>query len=327
MELLFRAIDDRQGEQWTAHFRKLWPDYRQWYLREGIENRPTFLETRMALRRHMPEMLPLWQRRVELAGGGDLEARFLSLYCPPAYLTGCSQAVWPGAEPLLVRNYDYHPGAFDALALRTQWGQHAVLGTSDCMIGLVDGINDAGLAVSLTFGGRRMVGTGFGLPIILRYVLETCTSVAQASRVLARVPTHMAYNVTVLDARGRHATVYMAPDRKAVVTRNAVATNHQGRVDWASHERATASVRRERFLLQRLSLHPEPQERFVAAFLKPPLYSLAFERGFGTLYTAALRPAEGTVTYHWLDHQLQLDIHAFQTAERRIRYQAPTLTP
>lgn len=327
MELLFSAVDDRQGAQWAAHFRHLWPGYRQWYLREGIENRPTFLETRMALRQHMPEMLPLWERCVDLAGGGDLEARFLSLYCPPAYLTGCSQAVWPGTEPLLVRNYDYHPGAFDALALRTQWGKRTVMGTSDCMIGLVDGINDAGLALSLTFGGRRVVGSGFGVPIILRHVLQTCDSTQQATRTLARVPTHMAYNVTVVDRHRQHATVFMSPDRKAIVTRSAVATNHQGRVDWASHERATSSVRRERFLLQRLSLHSEPQAAFIQAFLRPPLYSLAFDRGFGTLYTAALRPAQGSLSYHWPNRELHLDINDFQPDQRRIRYASPVLTP
>ena len=123
--------------------------------------------------------------------------------------------------------------------------------------------------------------------------------------------------------RASHATVFMAPDRKAVVTRSAVATNHQGRVDWASHERLTASVRRERFLLQRLSLHPEPQDEFIKAFLKPPLYSLAFDRGFGTLYTAALRPADGSVTYHWQHSQMPLDINAFQPAQCHIRYPDP----
>lgn len=323
MDLLFSALQDQHGETWGTCFQRLWPAYRRWYLREGMENRPTFLEARMALRTHMPQMLPVWEQCVDAAGGGDLEARFLSLYCPPAYLTGCSQAVWPGKAPLMVRNYDYHPGAFDALALRTQWGDHAVLGTSDCMIGLVDGINDAGLAVSLTFGGRRVVGTGFGMPIILRCVLQSCETTAQATSILARVPTHMAYNVTVLDARGHCATVYMSPDRQAVVTRVAVATNHQGKVDWASHERATASVRRERFLLQRLSLHAEPQDTFVGAFLKPPLYSLAFDLGFGTLYTAALRPKQGTLTYHWPGDQWLLDLNHFQSSERHVSYPEP----
>ena len=55
-----------------------------------------------------------------------------------------------------------------------------VVGTEDCGWGLLDGVNDAGLAVSLTFGGRPQVGDGFGIPLILRYVLQTCTDVDQA---------------------------------------------------------------------------------------------------------------------------------------------------
>ena len=98
-----------------------------------------------------------------MAGGGDQQARFLSFYCPPPYLSGCSQAIWPGKQPVMVRNYDYNPHAFDSLILRTELGRGAaVMGTSDGLWGLVDGVtNDAGLAISLTFGGRRVVGEGF----------------------------------------------------------------------------------------------------------------------------------------------------------------------
>ena len=46
-------------------------------------------------------------------------------------------------------------------------------------------MNDDGLAVSLTFGGRRVLGDGFGIPIVLRYLLETCGTVEEA-RVDAR---------------------------------------------------------------------------------------------------------------------------------------------
>ena len=49
-----------------------------------------------------------------------------------------------------------------------------MLGMSDCLWGLLDGVNDAGLAVSLTFGGRRDVGDGFAIPLVVRYLLETC---------------------------------------------------------------------------------------------------------------------------------------------------------
>ena len=56
-----------------------------------------------------PSLLPTWERLVDLVGGGDLEARFLSLYDPPAFVSGCTQALWTHRTPALVRNYDYAP--------------------------------------------------------------------------------------------------------------------------------------------------------------------------------------------------------------------------
>jgi len=320
MQLTFTALDDRSGLAWRSLFERLWPAYRAWYLQEGIEARPTYLECRKALRACMPEMVPVWERLVDLAGGGDLAARMLSLYGPPAYLTGCSQAVWPGAEPLLVRNYDYSTRAFDAVVLRTDWSGRDVLGTSDCLIGLVDGVNDAGLAVSLTFGGRRVVGSGFGVPIVLRYVLQTCETTEQASAALARIPTHMAYNVTVLDARRHYVTAHLSPDRTPLITRAAVATNHQGQVEWVSHARQTATVERERYLLTQLTLHPDTDSRFIGAFLRPPLYSLAFERGFGTLYTAAMRPLRREVVYRWPAAEWRQSLDEFRPGSVSVSY-------
>ena len=116
-----------------------------------------------------------------------------------------------------------------------------------------------------------MVGEGFGVPLILRYVLQTCETAQEAGEVLARVPTHMSYNVTVLDRKRRYLTAMMAPDRPAVITRAAVATNHQENVEWISHARFTATVERERYLLQRLRLHRDiPMLQIVLMFFPPP---------------------------------------------------------
>ncbi|MGD9295164.1 MAG: C45 family autoproteolytic acyltransferase/hydrolase, partial [Roseobacter sp.] len=176
------------------------------------------------------------------------------------------------------------------------------------------------LAVSLTFGGRQEVGTGFGVPLILRYVLQMCSNTTEASAVLRRVPCHMSYNVTLLDARRRFATAYLSPDREPVMTHAAVATNHQERVEWTSHARFTATVERERFLLQRLTLHPETQSKFIGAFLRPPLYSTAFSSGFGTLYTAAYRPKEGRLDIHWPDRAWTKSFKDFQEDSVRVVY-------
>ncbi|GAB5470331.1 MAG: C45 family autoproteolytic acyltransferase/hydolase [Rhodospirillales bacterium] len=319
MHLTFRAVEEAQpGPKWAALFAAAWPAYRTWWLQDGAQARPTYLASRRALRTHMPEIAPLYEALCELAGGGDLAARFLSFYCPPAYLSGCSQAIHPGDRPLLVRNYDYSPTAFDALVLRSAWQGRDVIGSSDGLWGLVDGMNDAGLAVSLTFGGRRVVGEGFGVPLILRYILQTCETTAEAGAVLQRIPTHMSYNVTLVDRQRRYLTAYMGPDRETLLTHAAVATNHQERVEWVSHARFSATVERERFLLQRLTLHREPAERFIAAFLKPPLYSTAFAAGFGTLYTAVYRPRDLTLQLLWPQGHWDLPLEGFEEGARRI---------
>jgi predicted choloylglycine hydrolase len=321
MQLKFTALsDDGTGTRWRSLFQRFWPAYREWYLRDGIAARPTYLECRDAMRRYMPQSVPLWEQLVDVAGGGDIAARFLSLYNPPQYLSACSQAVWPGEEPLLVRNYDYSQYAFEATALHSSWGNRTVLGSSDCLVGLVDGINDSGLALSLTFGGRRVVGSGFGMPLLLRHVLQHCENTPDAVRALCAIPTHMAYNVTVLDARRNAKTLHLSPDREPVVLNSPLATNHQEAVEWSAHARATATLEREQFLLRRLTAKREPDTDFIAAFLRPPLYSLHFARGFGTLYTAALRPRLGEMSYVWPDSQWRLSLRAFEDSTRVVTY-------
>ena len=317
--MYWRALDiEPTGAKWAGLFGEYWPDYRAWWLREGETARPTYAASRRALATHMPELVPLYDDLCAQAGGGDLAARFLSFYNPPPYLSGCSQAIWAGKEPVMVRNYDYNPNAFDQLVLRTEWQGRKVLGTSDGLWGLVDGVNDAGLSISLTFGGRRVVGEGFGVPLILRYVLQTCTTTDEATAVLARVPTHMSYNVTVLDRKRTYATAMMAPDREAIITHAAVATNHQENVEWVSHARFTATVERERFLLQRLRLHRDPEEKFINAFLRPPLYSTAFNAGFGTLYTAVYRPRRRQMELRWPGTTWLLNLNDFVEGAREV---------
>ncbi len=322
-ELTFEAISERDpGERWQEMFQRHWPAYERWFLSEGIEARQTYLAGLRALRKYMPELVPVYEKLTDLAGGGDLAARFLSFYCPPPYLSGCSQAVWPGDEPMLVRNYDYAPELSDGVILSSRWNERWVSGISDGLFGLVDGMNDTGLAVSLTFGGRTIVGDGFGVPLILRYVLEFCRTTEEASEALKRIPCHMAYNVTVVDRDGRHLTAYLSPDRGTVISDARVATNHQEQVEWHKHARATATVERERFLLQRLTLHDEPADRFIGAFLKPPLYSTAFDRGFGTLYTSVYWPARGIIEYRWPGETWRHDVDRLDQGIRRIRYPA-----
>jgi predicted choloylglycine hydrolase len=190
-----------------------------------------------------------------------------------------------------------------------------VIGTSDCLWGLLDGMNDAGLGVSLTFGGRRVLGDGFGIPLVVRYVLETCETVAQAQETLARLPYSLAHNLTVVDCDGAVLTAYLSPDREPIFRSFPAATNHQGIVEWPEQAKATRTIERERSIVRSLEDETQTVEGFADAFLRAPLFSTAYESGWGTLYTAVYRPLEGVVDFRWPTHTWRLGFESFTVAE------------
>jgi predicted choloylglycine hydrolase len=315
----FHAVAEPQpGARWRARFEATWPAYRRWYLRDGDAARPSYAVARRRLREHMPELVPTWERLVELAGGGDVAARMLSLYDPPPLVTGCTQAVLSGAEPVLVRNYDFDPARLEGVIALTQLAGRRVIGTSDCLWGLLDGVNDAGLAMSLAFGGRRATAPGFAMPLIVRYLLERCATTDDAVAVLGRLPVQASYNLTILDRAGAAVTAHVAPDRPPVIGRALVATNHQRTVEWPEHAEAVRSEERERRVLDLLADPGRSEDGFVAAFLEPPLYSTEYDDGFGTLYTAVHRPAEQAVEYRWPELVWRQAIDAFEEGTRRV---------
>ena len=127
-DFTFRSLsEDKVGSVWQREFKTLWPAYRKWFLRYGEKDRPTYYDSVQALTRYLPEFLPTYEAMVELAGGGDHAARFLAQYCPPPLFRGCSQAVYIGDEPVIVRNYDYSPFVFDGLLMRSRYDQKTVI--------------------------------------------------------------------------------------------------------------------------------------------------------------------------------------------------------
>ena len=316
-------IEDSPGLAWQGLFEQMWPAYRSWFLRSSDVSRPSSLESRRALREHMPELVPVWERMVELAGGGDVESRFLSMWCPPAYIGGCSQGVWlePDGEPVLLRNYDFAPLLLEGSWLATRWCGQRVAALGDCLWGALDGMNDAGLAATLSFGGRKVSGTGFGIPLVLRYVLEVAQNTAEAIALLQRVPVSMCYSVTLLDRNADWATVFVAPDRPTEVTRHRVVTNFQHQVDWPEHARATRSEER-RDCLQALIDAQGPLPQAIDALLQPPLYQSAFERGYGTLYSAVYRPRSGGVELLWPGQRWAQTLDGFSAGQRDIVFAA-----
>ncbi|MFZ1806290.1 MAG: C45 family peptidase [Cyclobacteriaceae bacterium] len=307
--------EEKPGEKWKAIFERTWPHYKLWFLSDGYMARKGYLTCYTEFKKHMPELLPFYEQLIELAGGGDLESRFLSMYCPPAYMSGCSQVAWNRGSNALIRNYDYSFKMFEGTMLYTNWIQ-PVIGVNDSTWGLLDGMNASGLAASLTFGGRKVVGEGFGIPAIIRYILEIATTVEEGIAILNRVPVHMAYNITLMDATGMYSTVYLSPDRAPIVVHTQVATNHQVEVEWGDYATLTGTIERKRFLEEMVASPYETEASMIRRFLHPPLYNTNFEKSFGTLYTVIYRVNAKTIDVLWPDQQISQSFDFFR--EERI---------
>ena len=319
--LRFRAVaEHRPGPKLAGIFRRHWPAYRRWYLSEGDAARPDFATCARMLRRHMPELLPAWEALVEAVGGGDQAARFLSLWQPPGRVGGCSQAIWVQEPRALVRNYDYPPALLDGLLLRTSLTGAPVLAMSDCLWGVLDGLNGHGLAISLAFGGRQVSGVGFGIAIVLRYILETCLDTAEAVAVLRRVPVHMPYNLALVDRHGGWRSVAIAPDRPLVELPEPVSANRQGAHAWPDDARLADSVRGESILLSCLDNPALTLDRLVARFLQPPVFRPLQPAGWGTLYTACWQPGSGSVDLYWPGQSWHQALARFDEGERIVTY-------
>jgi predicted choloylglycine hydrolase len=317
LPVTFRSLEEFElGRVWQGVFEERWSHYRAWFLKEGEEARPSFATSVRMLRAHMPELMPAYERVVELAGGGDLAARMLTLYRPPPYLAACSQGVWTReGGPILARNYDYAPSRLEGLIWHTRLLDRRVIGMSDCLWGLLDGMNEHGLAVSLTFGGRPVLGDGFGIPIVVRYLLETCERIADVRAALARLPYSLSHNLTAVDRQGEVLTAYLAPDREPIFRAFPAATNHQGIDEWPEQARATRTIEREQAIVRAIEDPAKDALAFVDGFLRVPLFSTAYAHGFGTLYTAAYRAAEGVVDYRWPTSMWTLGFDDFSVAQ------------
>jgi predicted choloylglycine hydrolase len=57
------------------------------------------------------------------------------------------------------------------------------------------------------------------------------------------------------------------------------------------------------------------RDRFVAAFLEPPLRNTDYAQGFGTIYTAAYHPIDGRVDYLWPGTTWEQSFARFQETE------------
>lgn len=308
------------AEKWCESYERMIPNYLGWFLSEGIESRPDYQTCRNMLETHMPELLGIWEHMIDISAGGDWVARFLSLYNPPPFITGCSQAWIEGENPVLIRNYDYHPDYTEGICLKSNWCGKDVIAMTDCLIGALDGMNSDGLVVSLAFGGSQTVGEGFGIPIIIRYLLETCSTIHDAVKTLSRIPSNMPYNVSLLDPVNGGVTAFVHPNRPIVLNEQNYITNSQYQDNWEAYISYTDQLNRELVLSNLMKEAGNNYHNLKHAFVKEPLYSTRYGGAFGTLYTASYFPKSLEVVFDIVDQSIAHSFKQFNECELLVNY-------
>lgn len=301
----FRAIEVGDGGdgRWAAHARALWQDMEGLLTAEG--RTPEGADRVRALfREHMPELAPVLDRLAVQLDRPEGEA-FLTHAALRPFSPACTQI---GENGTLLRNYDFPPDECEGTIVSSCF-LRPVIGMQDVLWGLLDGMNDAGLAVSITFGGRSVYGPGFAILIVVRYLLETCDTVDEAVGKLRSLPIAVPQNVTLVDPV-KAVTVFVGPDMSPTVAPDACAANHQHLPVSDEQERALRTQERLRAI--------RAAGADVAAMLKPPLYRSVDEHEWGTLYTARYRPVEGRVTYYWPGQSWQQSFGDFAPGSRTV---------
>lgn len=253
-------------------------------------------QSRTAVATYLPELLPDYDALCTLRPGDAAAAQFLAQYNLKPWWAGCSQSISRQAgHQTLIRNYDLGLDEFSDTFTREPCGTGGwMLGSSESGWGYLDGVNDRGLAVSITFGGRFVTGDGFSVPMVTRYLLQTCATTAEALAALGRLPFRLAQNFLLLDRNGQSAVAYTSPDRGLVVPERAICcTNQQEDPVPPEQEAFTRTGARLAYLESRagaVSFDEMFSER---------LYNRRYDQHLGTLYTVEYDPVAGTARYAW----------------------------
>ena len=194
------------------------------------------------------------------------------------------------------RNYDFKPRYYGARFILMQAsGSYASVGSSELLTGRLDGMNEHGLVIGLHLVRMNPRYPGLSCVLIVRIVLDQCSSTAEAIALLRRLPHAMQYNYSILDADGAAAVIEAASGSVAVRTGSWLAcTNHfQSPLLRPLNRHAAHSQQRlpplEAWAAQRFSA-----DAMFAALNRStsPAFHHGYLRGAGTLHTIVGEPAK-----------------------------------
>ncbi|MCG8328413.1 MAG: C45 family autoproteolytic acyltransferase/hydrolase [Chitinophagales bacterium] len=121
-------------------------------------------------------------------------------------------------EVFFGRNYDmlFAFKKFTESSLIVPQNKYAYIAQSDVFIGRVDGVNEKGLAIAISFVNGTSVAPGINFHFVVRKVLEDCATTAQAIQLIESIPVSTNNNFIIADQKGHLVVVESSPKHKKV---------------------------------------------------------------------------------------------------------------
>jgi len=125
------------------------------------------------------------------------------VFCGSMQHYRCLAFLFRGSESYLALNYelDEKYKVFRFAHVRHPVEANASIGNGDCYIGLSDGINEKGLAITGTSISRSIVGIGISPQLLIRMILEKCSSAEEALRLMKEMTHLLRWNYLLCDGR------------------------------------------------------------------------------------------------------------------------------
>ncbi len=220
---------------------------------------------------------------------------------------------------LLARNYEFNHQYEDFSLVRTSiQGKYTHLGTSVMQFGRDEGINECGLAVTMSSCGfpvgapkemRNPAIVGLQFWAVIRTLLENCKDVKEALSYLKDMP--IAYNINLIVAdKGSNAVLIETLDGRMAVKELGeedyfCATNHAVLPELKQYEPTVMTHSATRFdAIQRMmeekeKVSVEDLKNFMLCLYPDGLCSHYYREFFGTTKSIIFDVTEGTMELCW----------------------------
>ncbi|WP_322802512.1 C45 family peptidase [Thermoflexus sp.] len=255
---------------------------------------------------------PLIEEYEGYAAAQGLDSRFLwQQVCRTsmrARLFACSAVAWWSPEGVWVgRNYDFQPiqRRRDLIGLRPEGGMASLGMMGSVPGGRYDGVNEAGLFVSLhaVMADEPPPRPGIPFHLVPRILLERCRSAGEAVELLLRMPHMLPMNFLIADPREGFAVevhplgvAVRAPENGILTVTNHY--DHPALRAYHGPRDLRFSIRRKEQLVKRIaSAGAPPWERLRQALSDHEAPVCGHRPGFATLWSVIAGLHQRTVEY------------------------------